>query len=136
MESFEDVRAHVAAHYPLRDSDPYLISLELDLGQGRRQSLFLVELEGDSGEDRRTLRISTPIAPMGDTDASKCLRFNWEQRVGYFALSDLEGVPYLQLCENRPYAGLTADELDRVISELGVLADRLELLMHEGRDTA
>ena len=134
MDSFEDVRAHLAAHHELHDSDPYLISFDLALADARRQSVFLTELEGEKG--RRFLRVGSPIAPIGDLDPAKCLRFNWEQRMGYLALSDLEGEPYLQLCENRPFKGLSAQELDRIVGEIGALADRLEHLLHQGSDVA
>ena len=132
MDSFEDVRAHLSSKHTLRDSEPYLISYDLALGDGRRQSLFLAELEGHN--QRRYLRVSSPIAPLGKLDPAKCLRFNWEQRVGYLALSDLEGEAYLQLCENRPFRGLSARELDVMLMELGTLADRLEHLMRDGSD--
>ena len=132
MDSFEDVRAHLSSKHQLRDSEPYLISYDLSLSDGRRQSLFLAELEGHN--QRRYLRVSSPIAPLGKLDPGKCLRFNWEQRVGYLALSDLEGEPYLQLCENRPFRGLSARELDVMLVELGTLADRLEHLMRDGSD--
>ena len=132
MNSFEDVRAHLATNYALHDSDPYLISFDLEVGEGRRQSLFLVELEGHN--ERRYLRISSPIAPLGKMTAEKCLRFNWEQRVGFLALSDLDGVPYLQICENRPFGGLSARELDATLMEIGTLADSLEHLMSDGGD--
>ena len=65
----------------------------------------------------------------------RCLRFNWEQRIGYLAVSDLEGSPYLQLCENRPYGLLPEAELDRVIDELGELGDHLEQAISAGGDT-
>jgi hypothetical protein len=132
MHSFEDVRAHIAAHYETRDNEPYLISLELALGEGRYQGMYLAELDSEQG--RKYLRVSTPVAPLGHHDALRCLRFNWEQRVGYLAVSDLDGVAYLHLCENRPYHQLTAKELDAVLVELGTLADRLEQLMGKGKD--
>ena len=59
-------------------------------------------------------------------DAKRCLRFNWEQRVGFLAVSDLDGSPYLHLCENRPYELLSAGEIDHLIAEIGPLGDRLE----------
>jgi hypothetical protein len=68
-------------------------------------------------------------------DGTRCLRFNWEQRTGYLALSDLEGSPYLHLCENRPYTLLSPSEIDRVIAELGALGDRMEQAISEGGDT-
>ena len=132
MDSFEDVRAHLSSKHQLRDSEPYLISYDLQLGEGRRQSLFLAELEGHN--ERRYLRVSSPIAPLGKLDPGKCLRFNWEQRVGYLAMSDLDGVPYLQICENRPFGGLSARELDSTLGEIGSLADSLEHLLSDGSD--
>ncbi len=132
MNSFEDVRAHLAAQYELHDNDPYVITFDLDLDEGRVQGIYLAELETEEG--RKYLRVSSPIAPIDATDAIKCLRFNWEQRVGYLALSDIDGQAYLHLCENRPFAGLSAIELDFIVREIGGLADSLEQAMQRGRD--
>jgi len=96
-------------------------------------SRYLAELEDESG--RRYLRISTPVGPLAGADPRRCLRFNWEQRTGYLAISDLEGSPYLHLCENRPYGLLTTTEIDRVIDELGALGDRMEQAISNGGDT-
>ena len=133
MKSFEDVRSHLAAHHPLRASEPYFLSFDVELEDGRRQGIYLAELETEGG--RKVLRVSSPIAPFKKDDASRCLRFNWEQRLGYLAVGDLEGEPYLHLCENRPYSGLATSELDRIVGELGGLADRLEHLLSKGQDT-
>ena len=125
MNSFEDIRAHCAARWTLGVNDPYLLSFDLPVQAGqRRQGLFLAELVDEDG--RRYLRVSTPVALAAEATALRALRFNWEQRLGFFAVSDLEGSPYLHLCENRPYETLDAAELDRVIGEIGPLADRLE----------
>jgi hypothetical protein len=132
MNSFEDVRSFLATHHALKDNDPYVISFEMALGNGRRQSVFLAELDTDAG--RKYLRVSTPVAPIGTHDAAKCLRFNWEQRVGYLALSDIDGAAYLHLCENRPFEGLGESELESMITELATLADGLESAMSRGRD--
>lgn len=132
MNSFEDVRAHLAAKYELHDNDPYVITFDLDLDEGRVQGIYLAELDTDEG--RKYLRVSSPIAPLAATDAAKCLRFNWEQRVGYLALSDIDGQAYLHLCENRPFVGLGAAELEYIVREIGGLADSLEQAMHKGRD--
>ena len=94
---------------------------------------LLAELEGDDG--RKYLRVSTPIGPVAGMDAKRCLRFNWEQRVGFLAVSDLDGAPYLHLCENRPYELLDEKELVRLIDEIGPLGDRLEKAMSSGGDT-
>lgn len=133
MQNFEQIRAHAASHYNVRTSDPYLIGFEMTLDNGKRhQGIFLSEIEGDDG--RKYLRVSTAIAPMMGVDAKRALTFNWEQRVGYLACSELDGSPYLQLCENRPYSGLTAAEIDRVVIEIGGLGDRMERAFSAGGD--
>ncbi len=131
MHHFEAVRSHVGSLHALRQNDPYLISFDLALPRGRRRGIYLAELEDDAGY--RYLRISTPIGPLAGADAQRCLRFNWEQRCGYLAVAELAGMPYLQLCENRPYRLLDEGELRRVIAELGRLGDQLEQLVAGGR---
>ena len=133
MQNFEQVRAHAASHYTVTRSEPYLIGIELTLNHAaRHQGLFLTELEDEDG--RKFLRVSTSLAPTTGLDAKRALAFNWEQRVGYLAISELDGVPYLQLCENRPLEGLTAAELDRLILEIGGLGDRMERALSAGGD--
>jgi hypothetical protein len=133
MQNFEQIRAEVASRYTVTANEPYLISLELSLDQGRRrQSIFLTEIEDDDG--RKYLRLASAIAPMTGIDARRALVFNWQQRVGFLALSDLDGVPYLHLCENRPYGALTSSEIDRIVLEVGGLSDRLERVFSGGGD--
>lgn len=133
MQNFEQVRAHAASHYSVRTNDPYLVGIELSLDNGaRRQGLFLAEMEGEDG--RNYLRVSTSIAPITGIDTRRALYFNWEQRCGYLAVSELDGVPYLHLCENRPYTALTAAEIDRIIIEIGGLGDRMERTFSAGGD--
>lgn len=132
MRHFEAVRSQLGQRYPLRHNDPYLVSFDLRLPQGRHQGIYLAELEDEQG--RRYLRISTPVGPLAGTDARRCLRFNWEQRVGYLAAADLDGSPYLHLCENRPYELLDEAELQRLILELGTLGDQLEQLIASDGD--
>jgi hypothetical protein len=133
VQSFEQIRSHVGSQHALRTNDPYQISFDLTLGSGRHQGLYLAELEDEDGA--KYLRISTPIGPYTGVDGARCLRFNWEQRTGYLAISDLEGSPYLHLCENRPYGLLSTAEIDRVIDELGALGDRMEQAISNGGDT-
>ena len=133
MQSFEQIRSHVGSQHTLRTNDPYLVSFDLTLASGRHQGLYLAELEDEDGA--KYLRVSTPIGPYTGVDGARCLRFNWEQRTGYLAISDLEGSPYLHLCENRPYGLLTTAEIDRVIHELGALGDRMEQAISNGGDT-
>ena len=133
MQTFEQIRDHVLAHYTIRTDDAYLLGVELSLDQGaRRQTIYLTEMQDLDG--RAFLRVSTAIAPITGVDARRALHFNWDQRVGYLALSDLDGVPYLHLCENRPYASLTAAEVDRIVLEIGGLGDRMERSFSAGGD--
>jgi hypothetical protein len=125
MQSFEQIRGHVASDFRVTMQEAYVLCVELSLDNGRRhQSIFLSELQDDDGRDY--LRTSTVIAPITGIDARKALRFNWDSRVGYLAIRELDGVPYLQLCENRPYDGLTPAELSRLVLEIGGMGDRLE----------
>ena len=133
MQSFEQIRSHVGSRHALRTNDPYLISFDLTVDDGRHQGLYLAEMEDEEGA--KYLRISTPIGPFTGMDGVRCLRFNWEQRTGYLAVSDLEGSPYLHLCENRPYGLLSESEIDRVLTELGMLGDRMERAISSGGDT-
>jgi hypothetical protein len=71
---------------------------------------------------------------MTGLDARRMLAFNWQSRVGYMAVGDLDGVPYLQLCENRPYDSLSASEVDRLILEIGGVGDNLERVLSAGGD--
>lgn len=134
MDSFEDVRSHLSAHYKLSANDPYLISTEITLPESRRQGVYLADLESEDG--RRYLRISSPISPMARVNAERCLKFNWEQRVGYLAVSDIGQRAYLHICENRPYSGLDGGEIDHIIHSLAPLADQLEKAFNEGKDQA
>lgn len=130
MDSFEDIRLHCESRWTLGSNDPYLLSFDLPLDAGRRQGVFLAELEDERGN--RYLRVSTPVAPIDGDGCVRALRFNWEQRLGFLAVSDLDDVPYLHLCENRPYELLDGAELDRVVTEIGTLADRLERALAGG----
>lgn len=133
MRHFEAVRSHVGSHYALRQNDPYLISFDVALPLGRHQGIYLAELEDEGG--RRYLRLSTPIGPLAGTDPCRCLRFNWEQRTGFLAVTDLDGSPYLHLCENRPYDVFDGGELERLIGELGLLGDQLEQVIASEGDS-
>lgn len=132
MQSFEQIRSHVSNLHSLRTNDPYLISFDVTLADARHQGVYLAEMEGEDG--LKYLRVSTPIGPATGIDATRCMRFNWEQRTGYLAISDLDGSPYLHLIENRPYSLLQGDELNRLIKELGQLGDRLEQAISSGGD--
>jgi hypothetical protein len=134
MHNFEQIRSHLAtSDFRISMQDPYVVCVELSLDGGRRhQAIFLSELQDD--DDRSYLRVSTVVAPTTGIDCRRALGFNWESRVGYLAIGDLDNVPYLQLCENRPYNGLTSAEVDRLILEIGGMGDRMERALSAGGD--
>ncbi|WP_027081460.1 hypothetical protein [Luteimonas mephitis] len=126
MQNFEQIRRHVnAGAYRVTMQEPYVMCVELSLDGGRRhQAIFLSELHDDDG--RNYLRVNSVIAPTTGIDCRRALVFNWQSRIGYLAIDELDGVPYLQLCENRPYEALTASEIDRLLLEIGGMGDSLE----------
>ncbi|GAB3357690.1 type III secretion system chaperone family protein [Lysobacter tyrosinilyticus] len=134
MRNFESIRRHVkTSGYSATLHEEDVICIELSLEKGaRHQSIFLSELDDDDG--RPYLRVSTAIAPTTGMDPKRALAFNWQSVVGYLAIGDLDGVPHLQLVENRPYEGLDGSEVDRLILEIGGLGDRMEKLMSAGGD--
>ena len=134
MLNFEQIRSAITTRdYKITARDPYMVCVELSLDQGRRhQSVFLAEVEDDDA--RKYLRVSTVVAPMTGLDARRMLAFNWQSRVGYMACGELDGVPYLQLCENRPYETLNAGEVERLILEIGGTGDHLERNLSAGGD--
>ena len=133
MQNFEQIRSAIQGQHKITARDPYMICVELSLAQGRRhQSIFLAEIEDDDG--RKYLRVSTVVAPMTGLDTRRMLAFNWQSRVGYMAIGELDSVPYLQLCENRPYDGLSTAEVDRLILEIGGTGDNLERMLSAGGD--
>lgn len=134
MQNFEQIRSHlVASDFNVTMQEPFVLCVELSLENGtRHQSIFLSEIEDD--DKRRYLRVSTAVAPTTGIDCKRALGFNWESRVGYLAIGDLDGVPYLQLCENRPYDALTPAEVDRLVLEIGGMGDRMERELSAGGD--
>ena len=134
VRNFESIRRHVkTSGFQVRMEDEDVLCIELSLEQGtRHQAIFLSELDDDDG--RPYLRVSTAVAPTTGLDARRALVFNWQSRVGYLAIGDLDGVPYLQLCENRPYDCLDAAEVDRLVLEIGGMGDEMERRMSAGGD--
>ena len=133
METFSEIRNHMLGLYELKIDEPFIVSFEYPIDNShRRQSMFLAELKTDHG--RRVLRVETPVAPLSDLDAEKCLRINLTQRVGYLAVGDLDGVPYIKMCENLPYAFVHEQELDYVIRRVALAADRMEQFLEPGKD--
>jgi hypothetical protein len=133
METFAEIRKHIMDLYELGIDEPFIISFEYPItSSGRRQSMFLAELE--TSEGRRVLRVETPVAPLADLDAEKCLRINLTQRVGYLAVGDLDGLPYIKMCENLPYAYVGEQELDYTIRNVACNADKMEQFLEPGTD--
>ena len=134
MHDFDEIRSHLlASGYKLTLEEPFVLCVELSLAQGKRhQAIFLSEMQDD--DNRNYLRVSTAIAPTTGLDARRALAFNWGSRVGYLAIGELDGVPYLQLCENRPYDCMQAAEIDRLVLEIGGTGDAMERRMSAGGD--
>lgn len=134
MQNFQQIHKQLTSEgFRLSLQDEHVACVELSLEHGtRHQAIFLSELEDDDG--RPYLRVSTAVAPTTGLDARRALIFNWQSRVGYLAIGDLDGVPYLQLCENRPYAGLDAAEVQRLVLEIGGLGDRMERVLSADGD--
>jgi len=133
METFFEIRKHMMDLYELSIDEPFIISFEYPIqASGRRQSMFLAELE--TSEGRRVLRVETPVAPLADLDAEKCLRINLTQRVGYLAVGDLDGIPYIKMCANLPYAYVGEQELDYTIRNVARSADNMEQFLEPGSD--
>ena len=135
METFAEVRDYVLGQHRVIIDEPFLLGFECPIGDdGRKQSIFLAELE--TGDGRRYLRVETPVVPLEDFDAEKCLRINLMQRVGYLAVGDLDGTPFIKMCENLPYASLDGAELDYVVNHVAPMADHFEQRLEGGTDIA
>jgi hypothetical protein len=135
VETFAEVRDYVRGKHDLIIDEPFLLGFECPVGDdGRKQSIFLAELKSTDG--RRVLRVETPVVPLEDFDAEKCLRINLMQRVGYLAVGDLEGTAFIKMCENMPYATLNGQELEYVINQVAPVADRFEQVLEGDTDIA
>lgn len=135
METFAEVRNHIRESHKLRIDEPFIISFECPIGDGERyQGIFLAELK--TGDGRRVLRVETPVVPLEDLSAEKCLRMNLTLRVGYLAVGDLDGIPYIKMCENLPYAFLGDEELDYTIEHVAQMADQMEQILEPEGDFA
>lgn len=132
METFRAIREHVKAHYNVVHDEPFVLGIEVELANHRRQSVFLAELEDRDGH--RFLRFESPIGPLGDLDPEKCLRVNLLLRIGYLAVGDMESTPYIKLCENMDYRTLDTAELDFIVGRIAPLADQLEQQLGQGLD--
>lgn len=135
METFAEVRKHLMDHHTLFMDEPFQLAFDCPMNDGERtQAIFIAELK--AADNRRYLRVETLICPLSDFDAEKCLRINLILRVGYLAVGDLEGIPYVKMCENLPYSSLNGDELEYVISHVAPMADRMEQALESAGDIA
>ncbi len=132
METFAEVREFIQADHDLFHDEPFIIGFEYELDAGRKQSMFVAELNSEDGH--RYLRIETTVVPMARLSADKCMRINQMQRVGYLAAGDLDGTPYVKMCENMAYRTVDLKELQYVIATIAGSADRFEDIIGDGDD--
>lgn len=134
MRHFDDIRDYLdGAGHDVTLHDDGMMCIELSLEHGsRHQAIFLTRIPDEDGRDY--LRVSTVVAPMTGIDPRRALAFNWESQVGHLAIGDLDGVPHLQLCENRPFDGLDLAEVHRLVLEIGGVGDRMERTLSAGGD--
>lgn len=134
MRHFDDIRDYLdGSGHDVTVHDDGLMCIELSLEHGRRhQAIFLTRIADEDG--RVYLRVSTVVAPMTGVDPKRALAFNWESQVGHLAIGDLDGVPHLQLCENRPFDALDLAEIHRLVLEIGGVGDRMERTLSAGGD--
>jgi hypothetical protein len=133
MKTFAEIQSQVTAHFRIVHSEPFMLALEVPVGSsGRRQDVFLAELK--NSDDRRILRLESNIAPLAAHQAEKCLRINLMLRIGYLAVGDMDGVPFIKLCHNLTYDQLDEQGLHYVIQHLAQLADGMEDTLTGGHD--
>ncbi|NKI33740.1 hypothetical protein HFP89_00995 [Wenzhouxiangella sp. XN79A] len=132
MDTFAELAEHVEARFDVVHRDKFMLGVELQTGGRRRQSVFLAELK--DSDDRRILRLETTVSPLGHHDPVKVLRVNLMLRGGYLAVGDLEGVPFLKLCDNLDFRYLSVRALEDRIERLGSLGDVIEDMLTHGHD--
>lgn len=132
MDTFSELSEHVESAFNVVHREKFVLGLEVPISRSRRQSVFLAELKDD--DDRRILRLETTVGPLADHDAVKVLRVNLLLRGGYLAVGDLEGVPFLKLCDNLEYRYLSPEALSGRIKRLARLGDEMEETLTRGHD--
>lgn len=133
MKTFAGIREVIKNANELVHDEPFIVGFEYQIKEsGRRQSIFLAEIKDDN--DHRYLRIETTVIPLDHYDAEKCLRINEKLRIGYLAVGDLGGMPYIKMCHNIPYANLAMDAVESAISYIARLADDFEFEFEDGAD--
>ena len=133
MKTFSEIAEAARARYEVVHEEKFMVGLEVEVGDsGRHQSVFLAELR--DSDDRRTLRFETTVGPLDDHDPVRMLRVNLLLRVGYLAVGDLEGVPFLKLCENVAYRHLTEASMVDLVRRIAELGDEIEQGLNRGGD--
>lgn len=133
LSTFSAIREFITADHELVIDDNFVLAFDYDIeDQQRKQGMFLAEIEGRDGD--LFLRLETTIAPLASFDAEKCLRLNLMLRNGYLAVGDLDGTPYIKMCENILYDFLDTKLLRRQIDRIARLADEIEKALAEGAD--
>lgn len=133
MNTFAEIQSRVAETFRIVHAEPFMLALEVPVGDsGRRQDVFVAELK--NSDDRRILRLESNIAPLAEHQAEKCLRINLMLRIGYLAVGDMEGVPFIKLCHNLTYDQLDEQVLHYIIEQLARLADGMEETLTGGDD--
>ncbi|PKL94824.1 MAG: hypothetical protein CVV18_07690 [Gammaproteobacteria bacterium HGW-Gammaproteobacteria-8] len=132
MDTFARVVEFADQRFDVVHRDKFLIALEIPTSGERHQSVFLAEIKDD--DDRRYLRLETTVAPLAQHDPVKLLRINLTLRVGYLAVGDLEGIPFLKLCENIAYRYLSDEMLYDEIHRIARMGDDIEKMLVHGGD--
>lgn len=133
MDTFAEIQAVIEAHYQVVHSEPFMLAVEVPVGSaGRRQDIFIAELK--NSDDRRVLRLESNIAPLGAHDPEKCLRVNLMLRIGYLAVGDMDGTPFIKLCHNLTYEQVDENALHYFIDHIAQLGDSMEETLTGGQD--
>ncbi len=133
MQTFSEIEEYIREHFTVVHAEPFMLAVEVKVGEeGRSQDIFLAELK--NSDERRVLRMETNVAPLGEHDAEKCLRVNLMLRIGYLAVGDLDGMPFIKLCHNMTYDQLSDASLRYGINHLALLGDSIENTLTGGED--
>jgi len=133
METFAEIAEFTRAHFNAVLDEKFMLGLEIPTGKGgRHQSVFLAEIKDDN--DRRYLHLESTVGPLGQHDPLKILRVNLMLRVGYLAVGDLEGVPFLKLCKNIGYRYVSQELVLESVQQIAELGDEMEQTLTHGGD--
>ncbi|SRR6056297_658526 len=133
MQTFSELENYVNQHYKVVHHEPFMLAVDVKVGaDGRSQDIWLAELK--NSDERRILRFETNIAPLREHDAEKCLRVNLMLRIGYLAVGDMDGTPFIKLCHNLTYDLISESSLRYVINHMALLGDNIEDTLTGGED--